>query len=56
MELGSKRFADAVVLYPVGRIDHATVANGVRGQDGREPLSGDRVGHSLSLTVPANGR
>ena len=24
MELGSKRFADAVVLYPVGRIDHAT--------------------------------
>jgi anti-anti-sigma factor len=24
MELGSKRFADAVVLYPMGRIDHAT--------------------------------
>ena len=24
MELGLKRFADAVVLYPVGRIDHAT--------------------------------
>jgi anti-anti-sigma factor len=24
MELGSKRFADAVVLYPAGRIDHAT--------------------------------
>jgi anti-anti-sigma factor len=24
MELSSKRFADAVVLYPVGRIDHAT--------------------------------
>jgi anti-anti-sigma factor len=24
MELGAKRFADAVVLYPVGRIDHAT--------------------------------
>ena len=28
MELDSKRFADAVVLYPVGRIDHAT-AEGV---------------------------
>ena len=24
MELGSKRFADTVVLYPVERIDHAT--------------------------------
>ncbi len=24
MELDSKRFADAMVLYPVGRIDHAT--------------------------------
>jgi anti-anti-sigma factor len=24
MELGSKRFADTVVLYPVGPIDHAT--------------------------------
>lgn len=24
MELGSKRFADAVALYPAGRIDHAT--------------------------------
>jgi anti-anti-sigma factor len=24
MELGEKRFADTVVLYPVGRLDHAT--------------------------------
>jgi hypothetical protein len=30
MELGSKRFADAVVLYPVGRIDHATADAGDR--------------------------
>jgi anti-sigma B factor antagonist len=29
MKLGSKRFADAVVLFPEGRIDHAT-AEGFR--------------------------
>ena len=51
MELDSKRFADAMVLYPVGRIDHAT-AEGFKAALvpylTRCPAGGDRVVLDLS--------